>query len=209
VSRSSNQGHACPSWDGSSASRIPSLSRRSGRRFSYTTLAHSKNLGTTMRRPEMTRRRQNAPCPSYSQRIRTGEADSRDVRPGGRGLHSKRSAVPVETSRSGRWLGETIGHGGRIFRGSERTRRIGDQGGAGTAILYDQFSWENPRRNRADRPRFLRPISRRCVGKRPNRYETSAVKRRSRSRRLSQVPPAEARQISLGHVWKSERFCKI
>ena len=69
------------------------------------------------------------------------------------------------------------------FKGAQQTIRSFEEG-----HLYD------PRRIRADLPRLLHLISRKRVGKRPDRYEPRAIKRRPKPHRLLQMPRAEARR---------------
>jgi hypothetical protein len=70
------------------------------------------------------------------------------------------------------------------FKGSEQTIRSFEE-----VHLYD------PRRIKADLPRLLHLISRKRVGKRPDRYEPRAIKRRPKPHRLLQIPRAQARRL--------------
>jgi Transposase DDE domain len=70
------------------------------------------------------------------------------------------------------------------FKGAQQTIRSFEE-----AQLYD------PRRIKADLPRLLHLISRKRVGKRPDRYEPRAIKRRPKPHRLLQIPRAHARRL--------------
>jgi Transposase DDE domain len=69
------------------------------------------------------------------------------------------------------------------FKGAQQTIRSFEEG-----HLYD------PRRIKADLPRLLHLIGRKRVGKRPDRYEPRAIKRRPKPHRLLQIPRAQARR---------------
>src|SRR5262249_24455839 len=70
------------------------------------------------------------------------------------------------------------------FKGAQQTIRSFEE-----AQLYD------PRRIKADLPRLLHLISRKRVGKRPDRYEPRAIKRRPKPHRLLQIPRPQARRL--------------
>jgi hypothetical protein len=78
--------------------------------------------------------------------------------------------------------------------GGVRPRQLSFKGAQQTIRSFEEVHWYDPRRIKADLPRRLRLISRKRVGKRPDRYEPRAIKRRPKPHRLLQMPRAEARR---------------
>jgi Transposase DDE domain len=81
---------------------------------------------------------------------------------------------------------------GRV--GGVSPRRLSFKGAQQTIRSFEEVHLYDPRRIEADLPRLLHLISRKRVGKRPDRYEPRAIKRRPKPHRLLQMPRAEARR---------------
>lgn len=82
-----------------------------------------------------------------------------------------------------------------------KPRQLSFKGAQQTIRSFEEVHLYDPRRIKADLPQLLRLISRKRVGKRPDRYEPRAIKRRPKPHRLLQMPRAEARrQIARGVI---------
>src|SRR4029077_13768865 len=75
-----------------------------------------------------------------------------------------------------------------------KPRQLSFKGAQQTIRSFEEVHLYDPRRIKADWPRLLHLISRKRVGKRPDRYEPRAIKRRPKPHRLLQMPRAEARR---------------
>ena len=76
-----------------------------------------------------------------------------------------------------------------------KPRQLSFKGAEQTIRSFEEVHLYDPRRIKADLPRLLHLISRKRVGKRPDRYEPRAIKRRPRPHRLLQIPRAQARRL--------------
>jgi hypothetical protein len=85
--------------------------------------------------------------------------------------------------------------------GEVKPRQLSFKGAEQTIRSFEAVHLYDPRRIQADLPRLLRLISRKRVGKRLDRYEPRAIKRRPKPHRLLQMPRPEARrQIARGII---------
>jgi hypothetical protein len=73
-------------------------------------------------------------------------------------------------------------------------RQLSFKGAQQTIRSFEGVHLYDPKGIKADLPRLLRLISRKRVGKRPDRYEPRAIKRRPKPHRLLKLPRAEARR---------------
>ena len=81
-------------------------------------------------------------------------------------------------------------------RASEvKPRQLSFKGAQQTIRSFEEVHLYDPRRIKADLPRLLHLISHKRVGKRPDRYEPRAIKRRPRPHRLLQIPRAQAQRL--------------
>jgi Transposase DDE domain len=78
--------------------------------------------------------------------------------------------------------------------GEVKPRQLSFKGAQQTIRSFEEVHLYDPRRIKADLPRLVRLISRKRVGKRPDRYEPRAIKRRPKPHRLLQMPRAQARR---------------
>ena len=94
-------------------------------------------------------------------------------------------------------------------RASEvKPRQLSFKGAQQTIRSFEEVHLYDPRRIKADLPRLLHLISRKRVGKRPDRYEPRAIKRRPRPHRLLQIPRAQARRlIARGFIIDDKMQC--
>src|SRR3954468_21005119 len=74
-----------------------------------------------------------------------------------------------------------------------KPRQLSFQGAQQTIRSFEEVHLYDPRRIKVVRPRLLHLSSRKRVGKRPDRSEPRAIKRRPRPHRLLQIPRAAAR----------------
>jgi hypothetical protein len=74
-------------------------------------------------------------------------------------------------------------------------RQLSFKGAQQTIRSFEEVHLYDPRRIKADLPRLLYLIGRKRVGKRPDRSEPRAIKRRPKPHRLLQVPRAQARRL--------------
>jgi hypothetical protein len=74
-------------------------------------------------------------------------------------------------------------------------RQLSFKGAQQTIRSFEEVHLYDPRRIKADLPRLLYLIGRKRVGKRPDRYEPRAIKRRPKPHRLLQVPRVQARRL--------------
>jgi hypothetical protein len=76
-----------------------------------------------------------------------------------------------------------------------KPRQLSFKGSQQTIRSFEEVHLYDPGRIKADLPRLLHLISRKRVGKRPDRYEPRAIKRRPKPHRLLQIPRAQARRL--------------